>query len=345
MNKTGLVPGTLMVLVFIAAAAVLKLTESVVLPLVIALLLSFMLSPLVELLVRRKIPRTFAIVLVILALLGLGFLAGLVLYSSITSLVRSWSAYQSRLVNLFQLVTSRLGLPSNLLNQPQVTQSIGSYALGFFGNFIKFLSSLILVLIFLLFMLLEKRFFRRKMFRAIQGRRTDMVLRVLKHINKQVSRYLTIKILVSLGIGGTIWFFFRVIGVDFAFVWGVLSFLFNFVPAVGSLAVGVVGVLFAIVQFYPGWNPVIAAASVVILAQITFGSIMEPKLQGDNLNLSPVVVLFSLLIWGWLWGLMGMLLSVPLTVAMKITFENIPGLEFIGVLMGTGSIRKSQQDT
>ncbi len=343
MNRIGIVPGLLVVLTAIAVGTVLKLTSSVVLPLVIALLLSFTLSPFVDLLVRLKIPRSIAILLVIIILLGLGFLAGLILYSSVTSLVRSWSTYQERLLNLFRIAVSRYGLPSNVLARPQVTQSIGAYAVGFFGDFVKFLGSFVLVLVFLLFMLLEKRFFRRKMFKAIQGPRTDRVLRILKQINREIGRYLTIKLLVSLAAGASVWLGFRIIGVDFAFVWGVLTFLFNFVPAVGSLAVGVAGVLFALVQFYPEWNPVIAAGAVVVFVQVVFGSVLEPKLQGDNLNLSPVVVLFSLLIWGWLWGLMGMLLSVPLTVAMKITIENIPGLEFIAVLMGTGYVRRPRR--
>ena len=340
MKYSGIIPGLLVILAALALGAVLQATSSVIMPLVIALLLSFVLSPLVETLVRTHVPRIAAIIIVILGLLGVGVLIGRILYTSINSLVQSWSIYQGRVLGLYAQVTNLLHLPSNILSQPNVTRSIGGYAVNFFGDFLKFMGSLTLVIIFVLFLLLEKPFLRAKLIDAIEGPKTETVVRVLHQVTEQVGRYLTIKLLVSAAVGLTIWLSFGVIGIDFAFVWGVLSFLFNFVPAFGSLAVGLVGVLFAVTQYLPNWTPIIEAGIAVAAVQILFGSILEPLLQGDNLNLSPVVLLFSLLIWGWLWGLMGMLLSVPLTVALKIALGSIPRTRFVSVLMGTGNSRE-----
>lgn len=339
MNHNRVITGLLIVLVAIAVGAVLKLTVTIVLPLVIALLLSFVLSPIVELLVRLRFPRIVAIILVILLFLGFGFLLGLVLYSSVQSMIRVWPSYQRRFINIVELTIKSLNISSPVIDRLDLARSFGSVAVSFFGSFVGFLAGLIMVIVYLLFILLEKPFLRKKLHDAIQGRRTEKVYKILGHINGQVGRYLTIKFIVSLVTGLLVWGSFGLIGLDFAFIWGVVAFLFNFVPSIGSIAVGAVSLVFAIVQFYPNWNPVIWVGLAMLAIQNVIGNITEPKLQGDNLNLSPVIILFSLLLWGWLWGVMGMLLSVPLTVALKIILEHIPGLEFAGVLMGTGNFR------
>lgn len=329
----------LFVLAAVAIGAVLKTTVSIVMPLVIALLLSFVLSPLVEGMRKLGLPRIVGIILVILLLLGFGFLLGLVLYSSVQSLLRSWPLYQRKLITLFDQLVVALKIPDNFLSRLQLTQPISSMVLSFFGSFVGFLSSFLMVMIFLLFILLEKPYLRRKMYQAIHAQRTHTVYRILTHINSQVGRYLTVKFLVSLATGVSVGISYGVIGVDFAFIWGVLAFLFNFVPSIGSIVVSAASFLFAIVQFAPDWHPIVATIASMLVIQTIIGNIIDPKLQGDNLNLSPVIILFSLLFWGWLWGIMGMFLSVPLTVALKIIFENVPGFEFVGVLMGTGNFR------
>ena len=130
-----------------------------------------------------------------------------------------------------------------------------------------------------------------------------------------------------------VWTAFSLIGVDFAFIWAVLSFLFNFIPSIGSIVVGVTSSVFALVQFYPDCEPHSRGGISMLTIQLVLGNVIDPKLQGDSLKISPVVILFSLLFWGWLWGIVGLFLAVPLTVALKIVFENIPG-RVCGVLMG-----------
>ncbi len=336
MKSRALLPGALLIITLIALGAVLKLTADILLPLAVALLLSFVLAPVMDFMVRFRIPRKAAVGLIIVGLLGVGFLTGLVIYSSISSLVGALPAYQSRLLNLIRIGLERLRIPSNILSEPSVVRSIEGYAFGFFGSFVRFLGSLLLVQIFLVVMLLERRYLRRKLFRALGKEGGGRVLRIVRQMSREIRRYLTTKIVVSLAVGFTTWAAFRIIGLDFAFVWAVLSFMFNFVPAFGSLIIGIVSVIFSVVQYYPDWNPVIAVAATVVFVQIAYGSILEPKVLGDNLNLSPLVILLSLLVWGWLWGLMGLLLAVPLVAAMKITFERVPSLSYLAIIMGTG---------
>ena len=127
---------------------------------------------------------------------------------------------------------------------------------------------------------------------------------------------------------------------DFALIWGVLAFLLNFVPNIGSLIVMIVTILMGFIQFYPSAGRVMAVIISMIIIQITMGNIIDPRLQGHRLDLSPFLILVSLIFCGWLWGIVGMFLAVPLMVVIKIICENIPVLKPVFVLMGSGKDRK-----
>jgi predicted PurR-regulated permease PerM len=105
-----------------------------------------------------------------------------------------------------------------------------------------------------------------------------------------------------------------------------------------------VSAAFAVVQFLPQWNLIIATFLSMAVTQIVIGNVVDPQLLGERLNLSPVVILLSLLVWGWIWGVIGMFLAVPITAAIKITLENVPGVRAIGILMGTGNYRRRKGD-
>jgi len=128
-----------------------------------------------------------------------------------------------------------------------------------------------------------------------------------------------------------------VMHVDFPLTWAAFTFLLNFIPTVGSIIATVPPVLLALIKCYgESFWPAAIVLTLLLLIQQTMGSLVEPKLMGDKLNLSPVVILLSLVFWGWLWGITGALLSVPIAAAMKIVCENIEALKPISVLMGTG---------
>ncbi|MFP4113026.1 MAG: AI-2E family transporter [Spirochaetota bacterium] len=334
LDQQRLTNALLLVLTVITVGAVLKLTASFVQPLVIALLLSFVLNPIVERLHRIRVPRLAGILFVIVLLLGVGSLVVFFLYSSVQSVVRQLPRYVDRLVNLVAQLLEALDLPPELLAEFDYTPTLRQYLVSFSGGFLTVLGSLTMVLVFLLFLLLEKPYLRPKVMEALQGPRTETIWRIVGHTNAQIGRYLSVKLVVSLATGFLVWVSFRFIGVEFALLWGALSFLFNFIPSIGSILIGVTSALFAFAQFYPEPRPIVAAAASMLTIQLVLGNVIDPKLQGDQLKISPVVILFSLLFWGWLWGIVGLFLAVPLTVALKIVFENIPGFEFLGVLMG-----------
>ena len=125
-------------------------------------------------------------------------------------------------------------------------------------------------------------------------------------------------------------------GLDFALVWGVLAFVFNFIPTIGSIIVTVGTIIMAIIQFMPEWGRIIYVGIMMISIEMVIGNIIDPKLQGVQLNISPIVILISLAIWGYIWGLVGMFLAVPLTSMMQIVCANIPSLKPVAIFLSTG---------
>lgn len=345
LDQQRLTAGLLLVLTIVALGGVLRLAAGIVQPLVIALLLSLVLDPLVEWLHRLRLPRIVAILIVIALLLGVGSLLAFVLYTSIQRVVRQVPEYVDRLLDLVRRALDFFQLPPDILAELDLTRQIGSSLVSFSSSFLNVLGSIVMVLIFLLFLMLEKPYLRPKVLEALQGPRTERIWRIVGHTNAQIGRYLSVKLIVSFTTGVLVLIAFSIIGVDFAFIWAVLSFLFNFIPSIGSIFVGVTSVVFAYVQFYPEPSPIIAAGVSMLSIQLVLGNVIDPKLQGDSLKISPVVILFSLLFWGWLWGVVGLFLAVPLTVTIKIIAENIPGLEFLGILMGREKSADSESAT
>ncbi|MFP4329220.1 MAG: AI-2E family transporter [Alkalispirochaetaceae bacterium] len=329
----------LLIIAVVAVGAVLRLMGGIFIPLVIALLLSFVFSPAVSVMVRFKVPRFVAITVVLALFLAAGFLLGLIVYSSVESLVRQFPRYQERITVLLQEALAEVDVPSQVIQGVDVTGRVRSALFRVSSDFMTFASSFTVVLIFLLFLLMEKPYLRRKVSSALKDHTTRKIAIIFAHINSQIGRYIAVKLFVSLLTAVVVYISFNLIGVDFAFIWGVLTFLFNFIPSIGSVAITFLSTAFAVLQFLPDWTSILATFASMGTAQFLIGNVLDPKLLGDRLNLSPVIILFSLLAWGWLWGVAGLFLAVPLTVAMKIAFENIPGLEPIGILMGTGNYR------
>lgn len=338
MNSERFTAGLLFILAVVAIGAVLRVTGSIFLPLVIAVLLSSVFSPVVSYLKRLGVPRPISIAAVLLVFLAFGFLVGLVLYSSSQSLVRQFPTYQQRLTALLREVVDRYELlPGTLLQEFNLSRTLGGALISFSGNFMAFVSGFTLVIIFLLFLLIEQPYVRVKLRYAFSPHTMRKIIISFAHINRQIGRYLAVKLFVSSLTGLLVFLAFSVIGVDFPIIWGILTFMFNFIPSLGSIFISILASLFALLQFAPDWGPFVAAALSISVTQLVIGNIIDPKMLGDRLNLSPVIIILSLLVWGWLWGIGGMFLAVPLTVAIKLAFENIPGMRPVGIFMGTGT--------
>jgi len=323
--------------------AVLRITASVVLPFTVSVLLALVTNPLVKFLVKLRIPRVVSIFLVLFLLMGGLFSVGIVIYSSGRAILTVYPKYEARLTEIYIWVARFFELPydehlsifDNIWGQIGVRNRVRVMTLSFTNASVNFLKDAVMVAIFMIFLLVEASFFREKLERAFEGKRAVQITKISSDIMTKVSRYLSIKFFISVANGVIMGAGLKIIGVEFAVVWGVIQFIANFIPNFGSIVVGLAATAFSLIQFWPEPAPVIATALVILAMNIVLSYFVDPKVTGDNLGLSPLVVLLSLLLWGFIWGFTGLILAVPMMVITKIVCENIPMLEPISVMLGS----------
>ncbi|TFG65231.1 MAG: AI-2E family transporter [Spirochaetales bacterium] len=334
------------IITVIGLGVILKLGQAVFLPLLVAFLLSFIFNPVIQLFTRIKIPRIISIILVILMFFGLFFLIGLFLFNSAQSFVDEYPKYLNILRDIISDFTNRYLAQYNLGDNPlegiNWSGALKSVVLTGSSAFLGFVGIFFIIILILVFLFLETPVFSKKLSRAFPAHISKRIRIMLEHITRQISRYLGTKFLISFLTGGFTWLSLTIIGVDFPVMWGALAFFLNFIPNLGSITVVVVVVVQAAVQFYPALGRTIATAASMLTIQLVLGSLLDPKLQGERLNLSPVVILISLFFWGWLWGIAGAIVSVPIAALIKIICENIPYLKPVSVIMGAG-VRKRRK--
>ena len=336
MNKDKLVLLSLTILTVVAVGFVLKVAKPVILPLVIAWLMTFIFGPAINFMTQRKIPLPVAITVIMLLLSGVVFLSVFFLHGRVVAIAAEFPRYEEKFIRIGTEIAGALPLAYNPLTDFDWGKSARSTLVTLSGSFFFFFSYLVMVMIFLAFLLSGKPYVQQKMDRALSKKTADQMKIISSSISSQISRYLWAMVLISFLTGCLIWLVLTIIGIDFAITWGALAFFFNFIPVIGSVAASIPPILLALVQFYPSIWPGLITLIAITVVQMTMGNFITPKILGDRLHLSPVVILLSLLFWGWLWGIVGALLAVPIASAIKITCENINELHPIGVMMGSG---------
>lgn len=339
--------GIFYVMIFICcilAAGVLRVASSVILPLVIAVLLSFVMYPMVRWLNKRRVPNFLSILLVVIILVLILCIFGVVLLTTGVNILSVFPEYEERATDIYRQVAEffELSFDAELTLWENIWEQMGSHAWGWVGNFalssanifLNFLTNAILIILFIVFILAEANFFKEKLERTFK-KRSDDVSRMGKDVMAQVSRYLTAKFFISLANGIIYAIAFSLIGLEFAILWGIIQFVLNFIPNLGSIAAGTGISLFALIQFWPEPGPVIMVIAVVLVVNLILCNIFDPKIVGDRVGISPLVVLVSLVAWGWIWGFAGMVLAVPMTVIIKIICANIPVLKPVSILLGS----------
>lgn len=331
------------VAVIFLTGAVLRITGNVILPFVIAVLLALVLSPLVKFLQKLRIPRFISILMAgILVIVSLT-IVGAVLYSSTLAILRAYPRYEHRITEIyigaadfFDLsYNEELSIMQNLWAQLGVRNQITQYTIAITNTFTSFAKDAVMVALFVVFLLFEAVFINEKLSVAFEGKRAGQIQKISTDIMWEVSRYLSVKFVISLINGLVVALFLRLAKLEFAEVWGIIQFFVNFIPVLGSIAVGVGASMFALIQFWPNPGPVILVVLIMLGTNMVIGNVLDPKIMGDRLGLSPIAVLLSLVIWGWIWGFAGMVIAVPMTVIIKIICENVPVLEPISIILGS----------
>ncbi len=325
------------VVVLFVAGVVLKLARPVLVPFILAVLLSYIIDPALTFLTRCRCPRREAVLIVLALMFVFFYFLGALIYSSGKSLAAELPRYQGRLSDFSALLAKGVG-PfkvdlASALGKLDIGK-VGTFILSAIGPFFSILGNLLLVFLFLLFIVSGRGRAAAKIQKTLGAGRSAQVTAVLETINGQVRKYLVIKTAMSLANGLEVWLVLTLFGVDFAALFGFLAFVLNFIPSIGSLIATGLRVGFAFFQFGTFWTPFWILVVTVGLDAI-LGNFIEPRIMGKGLGLSPLLIFFSLLFWGWLWGIPGMILSVPLTAVIKIVCQNVPALRPAAVLMGS----------
>lgn len=322
-------------LTLIAVGFVLSEARSVFLPLVVAWLLSYLLIPLLQQLRHWGVPLWLALTTVMLGLLFSGVYGGTALSRLIADLIQSFPAYSERMQAIMKDVTALLHIPPDVWERVNWAQPLQGFLVSVSASLLSITTSTTMVVVFLAFILAGTSRLESKIRSALPAENMR-VLHILETLSHDISQYLIWTTLINGFVGITIWLSLEMLGVHFAGTWGVLAFVLNFIPNLGGIIACVPPVLIAVVQSYPDmWLTVLSAIAVGTIELIA-GSLLIPKVMGDRLDLSPLVILLFLLFWGWLWGVAGALLSLPIAVIVRIVCDNVESLHPLAVMMSSG---------
>jgi len=323
---------------FVIVVAGMRAAEPILVPLVIAGFLAIISASPVFWLKGKGIPAPAALSLVILGVLSLGFGFILLIGTSLEDFSNAIPRYQARLTQAMEPLIQWIQSLGFQLNEELLLKSIDPGAsMRMVGRMLSGLGAILtnsfLILLTVIFILLEASSFQQKV-HAAWGDPKGTLAQFSK-ITFAVNNYLAIKTLISLGTGIIVAIWVAILEIDFPVIWGLLAFLLNFIPNLGSIIAAIPPVLLGFIQF--GLGRAILVALGYGMVNVIFGNVVEPKFMGRKLGLSTLVVFLSLVFWGWVWGPVGMLLSVPMTMVVKIALESNPSTNWLSILLDSES--------
>ncbi len=347
------------ILVFLAAIlllAVMKVTASIIVPMVIAFFIFILINPMLSRMDKLRVPRLLSMLIALLIVAAVFVLFLYVFFVMVNMLMRpdtGISAYAARVAQLDMAVSAWL---APYLDENPETFSLLSwlninwYSVLISGlssvssKFISVLSDALLVFLYLMFIILERQTVMPKLLAALPRGKVQRASQMVERMNRQTSRYLLTKVIISIATGIMFYFASIISHLDFALVWGVLAVILNFIPTIGSIVCTAGTIIMAIIQFAPDWGNIIYVTLLMISIEMVLGNIIDPRLQGVQLNISPLVILVSLAIWGYVWGIPGMFLAVPLTSMIQIICANVPSLRPIAIILSEGRYYRKDYD-
>ncbi len=354
----------------VLVVAGLRAVKTIALPLLVAVFLSILSAPLLAWLCQRRIPKVIAVLTTVLANVSVMALFLLLIGGSINAFAQSVPRYQARIEVEAEKVldwlekqgvdtseyswlrqeallpeelmsttpdarppdesaeapaTSRGDPILELINPGVVLDMIGKTLSGIAA----ILSRTVLVFLLMVFILFEAGGLPAKL-EAAFGWRDEAMTRFAR----EIQRYLAIKTAISLATGVLIGLGVWLLGVEYPLLWAFIAFVFNYIPSIGSILAAIPPVLLTLIDLGPG--SALLVALLFLAVNLTLGNFVEPHLMGRRFGISTLVVILSLIFWGWLWGPVGMLLSVPLTMIVKIMMENTEDLRWVAKLVGAG---------
>jgi len=319
----------------------LKTLQAILLPFFIAIIIAFIFEPFFELLKKKRVPSFLAIVIVILTIVIIANIVSVFILTSVGPFTAGIPKYQDKFNLLLQYAADNLknyGIDAIALresmNLKNIIQdsSVQGWITSVFTGIASIFGDFVLILIYVIFILSELGSLKRRVLRAFSEERARRIANTMGDIFLDVRRYIVgktvINLLHAILIGIILWLF----DVDFYIVWAFLSFLMHYIPTIGSMIATILPFMTALVQFDSFATAIVILIILIVLANVV-GNIIEPQVLGDKLDLSPILLLLSLIMWGYVWGVMGMILSIPIMSMIKIVLMNFESTRPVAILM------------
>ena len=313
----------------------LKIADKIVVPFFLSMFIAILAFPLLNFFQSKKINNPLSVSLVLITIITASLSIAALIGTSLNSFRKSLPEYKEKIyyeIDKISIIAEKYGLhiDSNFLydyvDPTFIMQSVAN-TISAFGNV---LTNYFLILFIVMFTLLEAAGFSNKLKLAFKNSSNSITN---FHIfSENMNKYISIKTIVSIITGFLIYICLSFIGLDHAIMWALIAFFLNYIPNIGSIIASIPAIIIALIQFNIYYALLVALVYLII--NIVMGSIVEPKYLGKELGLSTLIIFLSLIFWGWLLGPVGMLLSVPLTMIMKIALESNDDTRWISILLG-----------
>lgn len=345
-NNVRIITYLLSFITAVIVVYILMALRVILIPITIAIFLTYLFHPLLMILTRNlKLPKVVSLFLIFILNFAVFYLIAVVMASNFENFSIKVEYYFAKLSIVLQDMLRPFDLTitelSSMLNFEMEEFNLGLFFKELFDagilqnavtSFSSILGDFFIVMFFWIFMILGKTKFEERLKYAFRDR-VKSVEKNLNSIDDQLQSYILLKTILSLSTGILYTIVLWLFGVDFAVFWGMLAFILNYIPNIGSMIATIFPLLISLLEYGFGLT-VIMLAVILIGIQTIIGNILEPRFMGSRMDLSPVFVLFSLIFWGWIWGIVGMFLAIPIAALIKIFCSNIDALKPIAIVLG-----------
>ncbi len=324
---------TSFIILLIAIVFILKTLKGIFIPIVVSIFVTYLFAPVVELLAKVKIPRIVTLFILMGIISVIGVFGAQIIVNNVKDFINYWPSLEKKIfISIGTFFEKYLSIETksffNIIRSARIQEFLSSA----FNISLSFIGKLFLTILLLIFIYISYHNYPRLIRKAFDEKRADYIFNIVSHINNQIIRFIFIKTLISAGTGILTGIACWILGIKFAILWGFFAFLLNYIPYIGSIIAVILPIILSFLQFP---HSIIPYITIIILVgiQIFIGSFLDPEIMGNRFNLSPIIILVSLFFWGYVWGIVGAFLAVPITAIIKIVIQNIDTFKPIAVLI------------
>jgi len=321
---------------------ILRELRAIFIPLTFAFFLTLLLAPINRFFYKKGIPKFIVLLIAVILIFVILTLSGTLIYTGVSSFVTEFPKYEQKMINMGQDLIFKYEIPMDdvrnyVKNNVNLNTMIDKFSIPQFisssmGNFVDFLFKLIMTIIFMLFIISGREKTKDRFLKSMTDEGVSHSSHIYFKIETQVITFLISKTVISLGTALIAMFFIGIFRIDFVIISGLLTFVLNYIPNFGSILASLFPIIICFFEYGISWQ-LFAISIILLVVQFTIGNVVEPKLMGNQLNLSPIIILIALIFWAWVWGPVGMILAVPLTSALNIILKDFKSMKFVSAIM------------